>query len=301
MSPKVSIVIPVRDRSSLLRRAVDSVRAQRFRDWELTIVDDGSAEPVSLAWEPSERISVIRFDESAGVAVARNEGVGVSRGEWICFLDSDDEWDPDKLLCQMNWHDNHPEILLSQVEEEWFWNGVARKKPKHWRARGGDLFARSLVRCSIGPSCVMMKREVWNQSQGFDPAFDVCEDYDLWIRVTAIHRTGLVKGPALVRKHGGHPDQLSLSVPAMDRFRIVSLLQFWSRETATEKQKNLVVNEIGRKASRVREGAQKRGHADRTELYDEVAHWAESGTQMEAEDLIDRIWREIHAEKSVRS
>lgn len=93
-----SVVIPVYNRMELLRRAVSSVLAQSFTQYEIVIVDDGSASPVgdTLSEVPFEKLKYIKTP-NMGAAVARNIGISLAKGQWIAFLDSDDVWLPQKL------------------------------------------------------------------------------------------------------------------------------------------------------------------------------------------------------------
>ena len=101
--PKVSVVIPTHDRAHLVGRAIRSVLAQTFQDFEIIVVDDCSVDNTkevvqSLA---DSRIRYLRHEINRGGSAARNTGIGAARGEWIAFLDSDDEWLPKKLEKQL--------------------------------------------------------------------------------------------------------------------------------------------------------------------------------------------------------
>ena len=99
--PKVSVIIPTYNRSLSVREAIESVLAQTYRDFELIVVDDGSADNTpSVLGSFGERIRGIR-QANAGVSAARNAGIRAAKGEWVAFLDSDDLWVPQKLERQM--------------------------------------------------------------------------------------------------------------------------------------------------------------------------------------------------------
>ena len=101
----VSVIMPAYNAEKYLAEAVESVRDQTYRDWELLILDDGSVDgTATLAMrydQQDERIRYIKNPRNMGVAATRNRGVQNSRGEWIAFLDSDDCWKPEKLACQL--------------------------------------------------------------------------------------------------------------------------------------------------------------------------------------------------------
>jgi len=103
--PRVSVVIPFLNAAATLTRAMDSVAAQTFTDWEAILVDDGSddgsAELVAERARSDPRFRLIRLPRNTGVSGARNAGLEVVRGRFIAFLDADDRWLPDKLALQV--------------------------------------------------------------------------------------------------------------------------------------------------------------------------------------------------------
>ena len=99
ISPRVSVIIPTYNRAHLIGRAIQSVLAQTYQDFEVIVVDDGSTdntEEVVLNFG-SEKMRYIRHGTNRGVAAARNTGIRNARGEYIAFQDSDDEWYPNRL------------------------------------------------------------------------------------------------------------------------------------------------------------------------------------------------------------
>ena len=102
--PRVSIIVPVFNRAQTIGRAVASVMAQTFGDWELIIVDDGSDDDLAgaMAAFPDERLRILRHEHNRGAAAARNTGIGAARAPLIAFLDSDDEWLAAKLARQVD-------------------------------------------------------------------------------------------------------------------------------------------------------------------------------------------------------
>lgn len=108
MSPETSIVLPTYNRAETLRRAIGSVLAQTYSEWELIVVDDGSTDATpDIDFSCDPRIRVIR-QENAGVAAARNTGLAASRGDYIAFLDSDDEWLPHFLEVSIGYLKSSP-------------------------------------------------------------------------------------------------------------------------------------------------------------------------------------------------
>jgi glycosyltransferase involved in cell wall biosynthesis len=272
MPPQVSIIIPTFNRAALLERAVASVLCQTFRDFEVVVVDDGSTDgtaelPIFNKSDP--RLRYVKLPENRGVSCARNTGAKETSAPLLAFLDSDDEWLPHKLEKQVRWTDAHPDMHIVQTREIWVRRGRRVNAPRTHEKFEGDLFAASLERCMITPSSVMLRRRLFEQAGGFNESFTACEDYDLWLRLTCCHKVGLID-EELLRRYGGHADQLSATVPVLDRFRIQSLAGLLAGKTLTEEQSRLVRNNLLKRARIVAEGYNKRGNKEEYERYREI-------------------------------
>ena len=126
-APRVSIVMPTYNRKDTIRRAIDSVLQQRFADWELLIVDDGSTDGTKeLVAGIDPRVRVI-VQENRGVAGARNRALAEVRGGLVAFLDSDDAWTPHHLALATAFFDAHPEADLYTSE---FWESFGEHTPR---------------------------------------------------------------------------------------------------------------------------------------------------------------------------
>ncbi|MDZ7266440.1 MAG: glycosyltransferase [candidate division KSB1 bacterium] len=223
-TPLISVIIPTYNRAAFLQEAVASVWAQTERDFELLIVDDGSTDEtpqLCTAW--GARVRYLR-QPRRGVSAARNHGVHAAAGRFIAFLDSDDLWAPNKLARQRLWLEQHPGVLLCHTNEIWIRNGRRVNQKKIHRKAGGWIYPLCLPRCVISPSAVFLRRELLEATGEFDEDLPLCEDYDLWLRVTAHHEVGFLD-EALVIKRGGHADQLSRSEWGLDRYRVRALLK----------------------------------------------------------------------------
>ena len=259
MNPLISVIIPSHYREVELRRAISSVTSQSYENFELLIVDDGKtlSQSVSSEIQRLARTRLLR-QKHLGVAEARNYGIRASQGEILAFLDSDDFWLPEKLEKQIEFMKMHPEIAILQNREIWIRNGKRVNPAKKHVMKDGNLFSDSLRMCIISPSSVMLKREVLDECGVFDTNFTVCEDYDLWLRITAKYKVGLVD-EALTVKHGGHHGQLSRALPAMDRFRLIALIKLLQSNLLEDWQMNNTYKEVQRKAEILKKGALKRG------------------------------------------
>lgn len=271
--PLVSVIIPVFNRKKLLERAIQSVLKQSFEDFELFVVDDGSDDGVQELTVLNERnITFIRLEENSGVSKARNIGVKKSSGEWIAFLDSDDEWFTQKLQKQIDWCRENPQFEITQTKEIWIRNGKQVNPPMTHHKSQGDLFSASLHRCMITPSSVLLKRSLFEKSGGFNETLPVCEDYDLWLRITCQKQIGLLD-QYLLKRYGGHSDQLSSSIMGLDRFRIRSMLKLLKSNLLNDIQMKLLRVVLSRKALIVANGYLKRGNET---LYEKYRHIAET-------------------------
>ena len=255
---QISIVIPTYNRGWSLKRCLDSVIAQSFRDFECIVVNDGSTDNTSDILKDYTSISNFKIleQENQGVSAARNFGVQHSTSEWLAFLDSDDEWLPQKLEHQMMYTHRHG-YEVSQTQEIWIRNGKRVNPPKYLLKKEGDIFKESIERCMITPSSVVMKRSLFEHFNGFDTELPVCEDYDLWLKITHTYPVGLVPENLMIR-YGGHEDQLSSAYEVMDTFRIESMLNLLSHTTLDSEKRKLLVNTLRTKLEIVNAGATKR-------------------------------------------
>ncbi|MCK4819314.1 glycosyltransferase family 2 protein, partial [bacterium] len=113
--PNVSVIIPTCNRAEYITQAIDSVLAQTYTDYEIIVVDDGSTDNTKEVMEPyMDRIRYI-YQENAGVSAARNTGIKAAKGDWVAFLDSDDEWLPGKLAVQIRAVERHPQLVAHMV------------------------------------------------------------------------------------------------------------------------------------------------------------------------------------------
>ena len=216
----VSVVIPTYNRYVLLKRAIASLYSQTYLPKEIIVVDDGSTDNTKDIQKDFPNIIYI-YQENRGVSAARNVGIQRAKNEWIAFLDSDDEWHEAKLQKQVEFHKNHHDILMSYTAEQWVRDGQVVKIPKKYRKIGKDVFLENLSYCNIAPSSVLLHQTLLNQIGLFDESLEVCEDYDLWLRISAEHNVGLINEQLIV-KYAGHDEQLGFRRD-LERFRCMAL------------------------------------------------------------------------------
>lgn len=258
--PTVSVVIPTWNRAALTLRALDSLSRQSRPPDEVLVVDDGSTD------DTTERVRS-RFPEvtllaqpNRGVSAARNAGIRAAHGSWIAFLDSDDEWLPQKLERQLA--AVSAETVLCHTDEIWIRRGRRVNPMRKHRKYGGRIFERCLPLCAISPSSALVRRDLFDEVGLFDESLPACEDYDLWLRVTARFPVLLVDEP-LVVKHGGHDDQLSRRYWGMDRFRITALEKILASDVLSASDRAAAESMLAKKIAIYASGARKRGkHAE---------------------------------------
>jgi len=267
-TPRVSVIIPTYNRGWTIKRAVDSVLAQTFRDFELIVVDDGSEDDTAaiLAGYGTD-IRVIR-QANAGVSAARNAGIHAAEGKFIAFLDSDDYWLPEKLHVQIAYFNAQPEVVICQTEEIWIRNGKRVNPKKVHKKPSGRIFRASLALCLVSPSAVMLRRDVFAQIGGFDETLPACEDYDLWLRISVRYPVHLIETPLII-KTGGHADQLSRMV-GLDRYRIQSIEKLLGTGELTPLRRAAAIEMLVRKATIYASGCRKRGKLDEARTYDKL-------------------------------
>lgn len=232
---KISVIIPTYNRKHTLQRAIDSVLAQTFKPFEIIIVDDGSKDGTK-EWLLQNYPSVQYIHQpNNGVSSARNKGIQISQGSWIALLDSDDEWMPEKLEYQSRFIELNRDSSFCHTNEIWIRNGVRVNQMKKHKKYGGDIFKHCLDICRISPSSSIIKKDVFEEVGAFDESLTVCEDYDLWLRVTAKFNILFLDEP-LIKKYGGHLDQLSRVPEGIEQYRIRSLEKILSMGSLTETQ-----------------------------------------------------------------
>ena len=262
----VSVIIPTYNRKNLLKRALHSVSNQTFIPREIIVVDDGSSDGTK-DWV-LERFPDVRYiyQDNSGVSSARNSGIKEAIGSWIAFLDSDDEWMSNKLEQQKRVINSSQEAWLCHTNEIWIRNGVRVNQMKKHQKYGGDVFENCLDICRISPSSVLIKKEVFEMVGLFDESLKVCEDYDLWLRITAVLPVIFLDQPLII-KYGGHTDQLSRVDSGIEKYRIQSLEKILSSNSLSISQSKIAISQLIKKLKIFSNGLEKRNKYEELNNY----------------------------------
>jgi glycosyltransferase involved in cell wall biosynthesis len=212
-APHVSVLLPTFNRLEYMPKAIDSVFAQTFTDWELIIADDGSSgEALAYLRRIAEtpRVRLIRFRHTGNPAYLRNAAAAAALGEYVAFLDSDDLWAPVKLERQLA-------SLRAHRSRRWSYTKFVlidpSGQPTQWMRRTGgwptpdgwilDRLAR--VETVISLPSVIVERSLLREVGGFDETLLGSEDIDLWLRLAVESEVDALAEPlTLVHRHDQH-------------------------------------------------------------------------------------------------
>jgi glycosyltransferase involved in cell wall biosynthesis len=188
----ISVVIPAFNAGRFIRRTIDSVLAQTYRDFELIVVDDGSQDDTAqIAKSYGQAVRYI-YQENAGDGPARNAGIQAAKGDWLAFLDHDDEWLPHKLEFQMNLLGKNPQLRWCGAN---YYKSYLHRKAVASNAEileetlaGQDYFenfftAVAQKNCSLITTTIIVHKTAFEQVGVFDSCWALCADFDMWWRI----------------------------------------------------------------------------------------------------------------------
>jgi len=173
--PKITIIIPTQNNRKSLKRAVKSVINQSFIDWELYIINDSSSK---IQQFNDDRVKCIQNEYLKGANGSRNSGIKYAKGDYIAFLDDDDEWLPEKLNIQFIQMEKERSIL-SFTGKNIFIN-TNFQKYSFRNSYTWMLFFYNFVGTN---SSIMVSAEILKSVHGFDASLQQLQDYDLFLRV----------------------------------------------------------------------------------------------------------------------
>ena len=207
--PRVSVIIPTYNRAALLKRALDSALAQSVQDLEIIVADDGSTDDTAgIVASYTSRVKYLRLQHSGLPSVARNAAIREAKGKFIAFLDSDDQWLPEKLERQMRVLDGSPEVVLCSSNALVDRPGRGKSAETYLcdgHGRSGHVVPELLRDNFVITSTAVVRGGVLERAGAFceDPRLRVVEDYDLWLRVAAAGKVQYDAEPLAIYRDGG--------------------------------------------------------------------------------------------------
>ncbi len=215
-TPLVSVVIPAYNAAWCIARAVESVFAQGFCDFELIVVDDGSTDGTGAVLSRYGDALRVLPKANGGLSSARNAGIRAARGRYVAFLDADDWWLADKLERQVALMRSRPELAFCSTAARI--EGPGGEALGEWRCRGDTdaaleaIFAVNAFVAGSG-SAVLARRDAFDRAGGFDESLRSLEDIDMWMRLAAVGSYACIAAPlAVILKR---PDSMSGNLDVM--------------------------------------------------------------------------------------
>ena len=218
----VSIVLPTYNGARRIRDAIESVRTQTYSPWELLVAIDGSTDDTAAVVQQfdDERIVVVTLETNRGPSEARNAAIALASGEFVAFIDDDDQWLPDKLAKQIALLRANPDLgivhggVLDVMEVG---RRLARLPPRDARS-----YSANLLQDRLALSTVLVRRSVLDRVGLFEPSLGAFEDWDLWTRVLRLYESDFVSEVVVIaRQHGGSLMHGNVAQLSRDRARVV--------------------------------------------------------------------------------
>ncbi len=222
---KVSVIIPAYNAMAFLPSTLESVLHQTFSDYEVIIVNDGSADEIENRIAKIVKDSRVKLisQENQGLAGARNTGLINAQGEYIAFLDADDIWDKTKLEKQVRTLEENPEVglvynwvrLIDDMGQQKAITRASDVEGEVWK----KLLEHNIVECG---SVAMVRRICYEKVGFFDRSLPSSygEDWDMWLRIAACYPFKVIREPLVYYRD--HPGSLSKNWMAMEQsYRII--------------------------------------------------------------------------------
>ena len=202
--PLVSVIIPAYNAEKTIGRALESVLLQNYAPIEIIVVNDASHDGTAAVVESFREsvIALINRPVNGGVSAAMNAGLRRARGEYVAFLDADDEWLPGKLHKQVALISAHPQMTFVSCGARFMSSSgdVREESGMEIPAVSSDLWRKLLAGTCVAKPCVLARRTVFELVGEFDEALPIAEDQDMWIRLASVGDVGVVLEP-LVHVH----------------------------------------------------------------------------------------------------
>lgn len=204
----VSIVIPTHNRKDLLPDAIDSVLAQTYENTEIIVVDDastdGTPEMLTKRYGHLDNIACIVNDRNCGPGYSRNTGVTYAKGDIVAFHDSDDLWMKDKLERQMKLLSEAPPdtamVYCAMVKRQGSYRLTVPDPGIPLEEKSGKGFLRNLlIRPFVGAPTMVIEKDCFISSGGFDESLGCLEDYEFSIRLALVSNIEMIEEPLYIQ------------------------------------------------------------------------------------------------------
>ena len=271
--PLVSVIIPVYNRFEMAKEAISSVIGQTFKDLEVFIIDDGSIDMTPILgtyFKDDSRVKYIRINHSGMPGFVRNKGVELSSGKYLAFLDSDDLWMDNKLEKQIKYLETNSRYRVVHTREAWIRKGKTVSQAGFNHRRFGNIFPDALEKCIIGPSTVLMEKELYISLGGFRNDLEIAEDYELWLKLSNSSDVAYID-EALITKRAGHIGQLSEKYGQIEIFRIRGLKELVEQHYFSQENQKLAELELAKKCKIYAAGCRKRNKVEEAKLHESIA------------------------------
>lgn len=225
-SPKVSVIMNCLNCEKYLREAIDSVYSQTYQDWEIIFWDNASTDKsAQIAQSYDGRLRYFKSEETVPLGKARNLAIEQARGEYIAFLDCDDLWFPIKLEKQVNFLDSNKKISLIYSDTHLIdGRGILKRDTFGKKYYRGKIFKQLFNLDFITLLTVMLRREVFDTVGFFNPNYNICEDYDLFLRIANLYIVDYF--PESLTKYRIHNGNVSKNLELLAEEEL-SLIVFW--------------------------------------------------------------------------
>lgn len=193
----VSVIIPNYNRSELVCKAVQSIIAQTYKDIEIIVVDDGSTDDSveKIKSIKDNRLHVIRLEKNGGACTARNEGIIRAKGDYISFLDSDDQWIPVKLEKQIAFMESHDASAC--FSSYWFIGQDGKKEVRpQKKVDAKDIYSRLLIRNLVTTGTLLARKSVFEDCK-FDTRLSRYQDWDMALQIASKYKFEYIAIPLL--------------------------------------------------------------------------------------------------------
>jgi glycosyltransferase involved in cell wall biosynthesis len=226
--PLISVIIPCYNSATYLESAVRTVLEQTYGCHEIIVIDDGSTDSTSELLRKFDGELQYLYQANRGPSAARNTGIKAAKGKYICFLDADDTWNPEKLELQLRFMETNPDVGLvfsdeEEADSEKILSPSLLTKSQFYpeivsQPRLKEAATKLLIENFVPTSTVMTRRECFEYAGFFDEGLPVSEDRDMWSRIAA--RFPIACLPFNLGRKRAHQQSISSNVEVTLRSRI---------------------------------------------------------------------------------